>query len=361
MTIYQLHFLDKVPEYAAVNEAVNMTKNISQGAAKLVNGILRNYLRSKDNLGIVFFDYMDELCYKYSFERWMVKLLINQYGEKRIEQILEGLNKVPSVTARVNTVLSDYDSVWNKLKELNYDIEEGFICPEAIKIIKGKNIEDNELFRDGLITVQDESAMLVAPSMDLEEGLTVLDLCSAPGGKATHIGEIMNNKGVVKAYDIHEGKLQLIEENYKRLKLTNIECDVQDASQVSDTLVESADRVLIDVPCSGLGIVRKKPEIKWNKSVKELREIQEIQRRIITNAASYVKVGGVLLYSTCTLNRDENENVVDWFVKNKENYELEKLSFGEADNLIYNDNGTVTILPNESMDGFFIAKIRRLR
>ncbi|MDF2675233.1 MAG: rRNA ((967)-C(5))-methyltransferase, partial [Clostridiales bacterium] len=230
----------------------------------------------------------------------------------------------------------------------------------AIRIIRGKSIEQNPLFREGLATVQDESAMLVAPSMDIIPNITVLDLCSAPGGKTTHISELMNNTGNIQAYDIHKDKLSLIEQNSKRLGITNIKCGVLDAAIYNDDLKESAERVLIDVPCSGIGIIRKKPEIKWTKNLKQLKEIIKIQRDIMSSGAKYVKIGGVLLYSTCTLNKKENENNVKWFLSNFPNYSIQELFYGELDNIIYDKYG-VTILPNEYMDGFFIAKFKRIR
>jgi 16S rRNA (cytosine967-C5)-methyltransferase len=361
VSIYQMRYLDKVPDYAIVNEAVNLSKKISIGASKLVNGVLRNYIRNKDTLEFASKDYLDEMAIKYSFDKWMIKLFANQYGREITEKILKGLNEVPDITVRVNNINTSFEEAWNRLKELGYDIDEGEVAPEAIKIKKGKNIENNLLFKSGMITVQDESAMLIAPAMDVEENMVVLDLCSAPGGKATHLGELMNNTGTVRAFDIHENKLGLIKDNADRLGLKNIRCEVADASVFNEALKDSGDRVLIDVPCSGLGIIRKKPEIKWNKNAKELKNIASIQRNIICNASKYVKLNGILFYSTCTLNKEENEEVVKWFLENNKNYSLEKLYFGELENIIYHDDGMVTILPNEKMDGFFMAKIRRLK
>ncbi|MCM0648727.1 16S rRNA (cytosine(967)-C(5))-methyltransferase RsmB [Clostridium swellfunianum] len=359
--LYQILFLDKVPEFAAVNEAVDIAKKYkSIQASKFVNAVLRNYLRNKSK---VFYDEnnkIEAICFKYSYEPWMVKFFVEQYGEEKGELILNGLNSTPGVTVRVNNLKTNFDEAIRKLKDMEYDVKDGVVCPEAIRILKGKSIEKNPLFMEGLITVQDESAMLVAPSMDVIPNIKVLDLCSAPGGKTTHISELMNNTGKVQAYDIHKDKLPLIEQNSKRLGITNIQCDVLDASAYNEALRDSAERVLIDVPCSGLGIIRKKPEIKWTKDLKQLKEIIKIQRNIMGNAAKYVKIGGVLLYSTCTLNKKENEDNVRWFVSNFPNYSIEKLYYGELDNILYDEYG-VTILPNEYMDGFFIVKFRRIR
>ena len=359
--IYQILFLDKIPEFAAVNEAVDMAKkHKSVSTSKLVNGVLRNYLRNKSKIYYNENDRIESLCFKYSYEPWLVKLFIEQYGEDKAEQILIGLNSIPAVTIRVNSLKISVDEAFERLKTMEYDVEEGLVCPEAIRIIRGRSIEQNPLFREGLATVQDESAMLVAPSMDIITNITVLDICSAPGGKTTHISELMNNTGKIHAYDIHKDKLSLIEQNSKRLGITNIKCGVLDAAVYNGELKDTAERVLIDVPCSGLGIIRKKPEIKWTKNLKQLKKIIKIQRDIMSSAAKYVKIGGVLLYSTCTLNKKENENNVKWFLSNFTNYNIEESFYGELDNIIYDKYG-VTILPNEYMDGFFIAKFKRIR
>jgi 16S rRNA (cytosine967-C5)-methyltransferase len=360
ISVYQIKYLDKIPPYAAVNEAVNLSKSVSISSSKFVNGVLRNYLRNKD-ITIKNDDDIKNLALMYSFEEWMVKLFINQYGIETTKAILEGLNETPYNTVRVNTYKIKYEEAFDKLVQLGYNVTDGYICPEAIKIVKGRNIENNEVFKAGFITVQDESAMLVAGLMELDENMTVLDLCSAPGGKTTHIAELMNNTGIVKAFDIHSGKLKLIEDNAKRLGLENIKLSTMDAGGYNKDLRESAHRVLIDVPCSGLGIIRKKPEIKWNKSIRELTEIVNIQRKIITAASQYVKIGGILIYSTCTLNKKENEEVINWFLKNNNNYAIEKIFVGESENLLYHKEGMLTILPNENMDGFFITKLKRLK
>lgn len=360
MTVYQIKYLDKIPDFAAVDEAVNIAKKYrSIGSSKLANGVLRNYIRNKDEKPKDLEDTINRLCYEYSFEPWMVKLLMEQYGENDAIRILNGLNKIPNVTIRVNNLKIKFDEAFQKLCELGYNIEKGYVCAEAIRIEKGKNIENNPLFREGFVTVQDESAMLVAPSLDLKEDMLVLDMCSAPGGKTTHISELMDNTGAVKAFDIYNHKLKLVEDNAQRLGIKNISCEILDATIYKETLRNTADRILIDVPCSGLGIIRKKPEIKWSKSSKDLSNLIDIQRKIITNAVKYIRPGGLILYSTCTLNKKENEENIEWMIKQFPQFSVEPLYYGKLDNFIYHDKGYVTILPNEYMDGFFIAKLKR--
>ena len=359
IAIYQMQYLDKVPSYAACNEAVEIAKTVSEKDSKLVNGILRNYVKKDGTMEISFRNKIDEVAYELSFEPWMIKLLINQYNEKEAIKILHGLNETPKVTVRVNNLKADYEDVFNRLEEKGYCVEEGFICPEAISIKGGRGIDSNEEFIDGNITVQDESAMLVAPLLELEKGQKVLDLCSAPGGKTTHIAELLENTGEVLAFDIHPKKLDLIKENCDRLGLTNVQLAEMDATVLNTELISIADRVLIDVPCSGLGIIRKKPEIKWTKKRSELKEIVFVQRDIMDNAWQYLKKDGIMVYATCTLNKEENEENVDWFLSKYKDATIEKVFIGNGDNLKYSNIGTLTILPNEHMDGFFVAKFRK--
>ena len=358
-TVYQILFLSKVPDYAAVNEAVNLAKTVSKSSSGFINGVLRNILRNKDKNYLSCLNGKKLLAVKYSFPNWMIELFIEQYGMEKAKSILKNLNETPNITVRVNTLKCSYDDILEKLEENGYDVEDGTICPEAIKINKGSSIEHNDLFKGGYITVQDESAMLTAQLLDLAENMNVIDLCSAPGGKATHIGELMNNTGKITACDIYEHKIKLINDNCSRLGITDVEAVVNDAAVINNNFINSADRVLVDVPCSGLGIIRKKPEIKWNKTKKSLNELCTIQRDIMENAWRYLKNDGIMVYSTCTINKDENEKNIDWFLECHKDAEIEKIFIGQLDNIIYNDNNTVTILPNKDMDGFFLAKLRK--
>lgn len=359
ISIYQIRYLDKVPSYAVVNEGVSLSKDISMKASKFVNGVLRSYLRDPDK-PIDTKGHVEKLCFQYSFPKWIVNLIIKQYGMEKTEKILEGLNNTPMVTVRVNSLKTSYDEVFELLEKEGYDIEEGYLCPEAIIINKGSSIEKNSLFKEGYFTVQDESAMAVSPLLDPKENDVILDMCSAPGGKATHLGEILDNRGKVYAFDIYPHKLKLIEENTKRLGLENISWEISDATKLEGKYINMANGVLLDVPCSGLGIIRKKPEIKWSKSLTKIENLIETQRNILSNGAHYVKAGGTLLYSTCTINKQENEDNINWFLKKHKDFVLEKIFLGNSPNIIYHKEGFITVLPNKYMDGFFIAKLKKL-
>ena len=356
VSVYQMKFLDKVPSYAACNEAVEMAKEVSEQDGKLVNGILRNFVSKEGNYDIQFRNKIDQIAYDLSFEPWMIRMFIKQYGEKETLEILKGLNNVPSVTVRVNDLKANYEETFETLENNGYEVDEGSICPEAITIIGGKGVDKNELFAEGKITVQDESAMLVAPLLDIEEGQTVIDICAAPGGKTTHIAELLNNTGKVLAFDLHENKLDLVKENCNRLGITNVELCQMDATKINSKYINIANRILVDVPCSGLGIIRKKPEIKWNKKRKDLKELVPIQREIMNNAWEYLKIGGVMVYSTCTLNKEENEENVKWFLENHKDAEIVTFFVGKGRNLKYDREGSLTIFPDSEMDGFFVTK-----
>ena len=357
--IYQIKYLDRIPSYAVVNESVNLAKIRAKSLSSFVNGVLRNYLRNLDK------DYkkgltdMESLEYYFSFNSWMIKLLLKQYGKENGIKILKGLNETPYITVRTNILKTTREELLNFLLVEGYDVEKGYISDSAIMIKKGSSIEKNSLYTKGMFTVQDESAMLVSECLNLRYNDTVLDICSAPGTKGTHVSEILNNTGKVLAFDIHTHKLKLIEDNAKRLGIFNIEVKLGDASKFNRQYLNSADKILLDVPCSGLGIIRKKPEIKWTKTLKDLKDIEKTQRVILENAWRYLKRGGEMIYSTCTLNKDENEEIINWFLRKHEDCEVEKINLCKKDNILYNTNGTVTILPHKYRDGFFIARLRK--
>lgn len=359
ISVYQLKYLDRIPDFAVLNEAVNISKKVSLKHSKLVNAVLRSYLR--DNSSIEFKDSILNLSYKYSFLPWMTKLFIKQQGKENARLIMEGLNKTPGINVRVNRLKTTFQEACGKLLDNGYNIKEGIVSPYSINIINGKSIESNPLFKDGYITVQDESAMLPAEILDLNKGMTVIDMCSAPGGKTTEIAEIMENSGKVYAFDLYQHKLKLINKNLNRLGIKNTETDNWDATLINDNFINKADRILLDVPCSGLGIIRKKPEIKWNKSPDEFKSLVNVQRKILSCGSKYLKPGGILVYSTCTLNKNENEDNINWFLEKNDNYTAVKIEVPPSSNFHLSKEGFLTIFPDEYMDGFFMAKLKKIK
>ena len=357
ISIYQMKYLDRIPSYAVINEAVNLTKKYSKTASGFVNGVLRGYLRKADQ-ELIFKNELEEDSFSYAFPLWMVKLFKEQYGEN-YRKIMEGLNERPSITYRVNQLKMQREEALERLESLGYHAEKTKISPYGIEVRGGRSVLDNPLFKEGALTVQDESSMLVAGLVVEETAKSYMDLCSAPGGKATGIAELTLDQVPVIAFDIYESKLKQIRENKNRLGIKSIKPLLHDAKVLIPEYKGTAN-VLLDAPCSGLGIIRKKPEIKYTKGQKELNSLVTLQRELLLVAKEYVSEGGVFVYSTCTLNKKENEENARWFLNENKDFEVYPVKLGQEENLIYTEEGFVTILPGNTMDGFFIARFRKI-
>lgn len=358
--IYQIVFLS-TEDYASVNETVNLVKKYDKKSSGFVNAVLRNLIRNKEEVTKV--SKKDKINYystKYSYSPWVIKKFIKEFGEEFTEELLEENLEKPSLYIRINTLKTTKEELKQKLQNSGvecFDVK-GFDC--ALKVNNLKNIENNEFFKQGLFTVQDISSMLVGIITNPKQNSKVLDVCSAPGGKTTHIATLMNNTGQVVSRDIFDHKLKLIKESVNRLGLKNVLVEKYDASVLDEKSIEKFDYVLCDVPCSGFGIVKRKPEIKYKKE-QDLKEISILQKTILENASKYVKVGGNLIYSTCTIFDDENTDVVFEFLKNNKNFELEKINEVNVD-VENQEKGYLKIYPNVHMiDGFFIAKLKKIR
>lgn len=359
--IYQILFLDSIKDHAAVNESVNLIKKYDKKSSGFVNAILRNVLRQKDSImEIKDKEIKDELSIKYSYNPWIVEKWIKDFGQEFTEDLLDANAEKPNLYIRTNTLKISRDELIGKLAK------EGIKCTkvngidEAIMVQNLKNIEGNELFKLGYFTIQDISSMLVGKIANPEKGSKVLDICSAPGGKTTHVATIMENTGQVIARDVFDHKLKLIKSTVNRLGLTNVSIENRDALKLDDNSIDKFDYVLADVPCSGLGIIRRKPEIKF-KEASELSGLPDIQSKILNNASKYVKENGTLIYSTCTIHDEENIDVVEQFLKENKNFELVPIENINID-LDNQEKGYIKIYPNiHGMDGFFIAKLKRIR
>ena len=346
MGIYQLGYMDSVPEYAAVNESVVLAKKYCRSKSGLVNGVLREYLSRKLQLKLPDRS-EDEVAYlsvKYSYAPWIVELWLDHYSTDFVEELMKAGNVTPPMTVRLNWLKVMKPDLIKKLEAKHFQVEEGRICQNALNI-KGSRLLDTELYKLGMFTPQDESSLLVAEKLDPKHGETVMDVCAAPGGKTTAIAERMNNTGRIIASDIYRRKLDLIDKEARRLGITNIETRSWDATRVDSSMIQKADRVLVDAPCSGLGVVRRKPEIKYKELTEEMELLPKKQLAILSASSGYVKPGGRLVYSTCTVNPRENERVVEAFLK--KNPAFSKI---ERTLLLPNVNGT---------DGFFICVMER--
>ena len=334
MGIYQLLFLDKVPQSAAVNESVKLAKKYcKKGSDRFVNAILRAFC--KDGCK---FDIPDALDVKYSFSPEMTEIFCEQFGAEFSEQLMSALNEAPDFLIRPNILKTDAVTLSQMLTENGIN---NAVTDYGMIKADGFDVSSSPLYRDGLFSVQDRGAYTASVVLDPKKGETVIDMCAAPGGKTTHIAELMSDSGKVLAFDIHEHKISLIQNTAKRLGIESVAAKVGDATILQENLVSTADKVLCDVPCSGWGIIRRKPDIKFSHT--DLEELYEIQRKIIRNGAQYVKKGGSLVYSTCTVNKNENEKVISDFLKDNNDFEkvYEKTYYPHID----------------GCDGFFICRL----
>ena len=349
--LYQLLYMDSVPDHTAVDESVKLVSTKRNPALPgFVNGLLRGFVRDGKPLpkGKT---KAEELMYEYSCPLWLVEKWISAYGEQTALQMLKASVGRPPVTARVNTLRTTPEALCEMLSREGVACE-GLDLPTGCIKILGGSAEKTQAYRQGLFHVQDISSQLCAAALDARVGMTVLDICSAPGGKAFTIAEHMENKGRLLAFDLHENRVRLIRSGAERLGLDIITASPNDAKKYKEDMPQ-ADRVLCDVPCSGLGVIRRKPEIKF-KSNDEFERLPEIQLSILSTSSRYVKKGGVLVYSTCTLSRAENDEVIDRFLS--ENNEFSPDPIGG----VFGESYKASITPKRfDSDGFFIARLKR--
>jgi 16S rRNA (cytosine967-C5)-methyltransferase len=360
LSLYQMVFLDKIPDRAVIHEAVEIAKRKGhRGIAGLVNGVLRSVQRE----GVPSLDQISDPIERISIETshpiWLVKRWVEQFGLERTKQMCEENLIAPVQTVRTNTVQLSREQLLDQLTNDGWNVKPSPIVPEGIRSLRG-NLAHSQAFNEGLLTVQDESSMLVAHALKLTPGMKVLDCCAAPGGKTTHIAEMMDNEGEVWALDLHEHKVKLIEEQRNRLKLTIIHTKCIDSRKAGDYFAnETFDRVLVDAPCSGLGVLRRKPDIKYSKNEEDVQALKSVQQSILHAVAPLVKQGGILVYSTCTVDRDENDRVIEQFLQQHPEFMPEPLSLPEPVQPLVNGH-QVQVFPQDfGSDGFYIACLRK--
>lgn len=363
--LYQILYMDKVPVHSACSESVNLAKRYGHNASgKYVNGVLRNVARNINNITYPKKekDLIAYLSVEYSHPEWMVEEWVLRYGDDFAQKLLESNNKIPCFSIRVNTLKTTKSDLIKILENEGVRVQEALYEEEALIIEKFSSIAKLQAFKNGLFQVQDESSMLVSRILDPKLGDVVVDMCAAPGGKSTHIAQLMQNKGVVISRDVHEHKIKLIDELAKRLEIDIIKSELYDACKLDNSLIGKADRVLVDAPCTGLGVIRRKPDIKWARNLNDIEDIVKIQKAILNNAAKYVKSGGFLVYSTCTIEPRENEMVVEEFIKENKEYEKVDITPLLPDKLKKPSaiDGKLQLYPNvDGVDGFFICKMRK--
>lgn len=355
MGIYQLFFTDRIPEYSILNESVRLAKIFgNKGSSGFVNAILRSIVRDKEELNKSEFflqdlkkeDLKKYLSVKYSHDEEYVSKLLTEYGEEFTTSLLQANNEEPPFTIRVNTNKVSKEELLKSLEKEGYIVKETKISKFGLIIENPVNIFNTKSFKEGQFYVQDEGSILVAELAD-KEYKNILDLCGSPGGKSFNFSFLYPNSKI-STCDISDKKVLKINENIKRLGITNIRTFRNDATVLNDSLVGKFDLVLLDAPCSGLGLYRRKPEIKYNRGYKEVLELSKIQKSMIEIAAKYVKSGGMLVYSTCTITNEENEEVIEEFLKSKDNFKI----------LETKGKNTLKLYPNtDGTDGFSITRL----
>ena len=361
--VYQIVYMDGVTDSAACNEAVKLAQKKGFYSLKgFVNAVLRNLIRTKDNLPMPPVT-MEKtfLSVKYSIPEWLVEKWINVYGEEITERILKDFLRERPTTVRVKTFCSDVELTLNMLREDGVTVEKAPYVDTAYNISGFDYIPGLKAFREGRIQVQDVSSMLVAVCAAPKRGDAVLDICAAPGGKSLHIADLLQGTGNVQARDLTEYKIGLIQKNIDRCGVVNVEAVRQDATIFDRKSAEQFDIVLADVPCSGLGVIGKKTDIKYRMDPEKIRDLVQLQRQILHNAAAYVKPGGVLLYSTCTICEEENQENVKWLTQHYP-FHAESLDPYLPPQLRSDLTqwGMLQLLPGiHKTDGFFLARLKK--
>ncbi|CCQ96058.1 Ribosomal RNA small subunit methyltransferase B [[Clostridium] ultunense Esp] len=364
MGVYQIAFMEKIPDRAAVNEAVILSKKYGyKGASGFVNGVLRNFSRNKESLMMV--EEKNPITYlsiMYSHPKWMVERWVDEYGYEFTEKLCRENNNKPRLNIRVNRLKTSREQLMDSLSDYGYMVYKTKYAKDGIIVDNPIRITEVKEFKLGHFTIQDESSMLVSQIANPKEDSLVLDLCSAPGGKSTHMGELMGNKGRIISRDIYDHKLDLVRENFGRLGIDIIEIEIFNALDLDKSMVGKVDYCILDAPCSGLGIIRRKPDIKWNRKEEDIRGLKEIQINILNIAKHYVRPGGTIIYSTCTIGREENVDVVNEFLKDNKEFRLSGFedSVDSIENIDTVKDGYVQLFPHiHGTDGFFIARIQK--
>ncbi len=354
MGLYQLLYMNSIPDHAAISTTMELAKQYGNaGSIGFINFLLREAQRKlKDESGeykLITPDRERDICgylsITYSIPRFLCKAWVKEYGEARAESIMKAFNTPAPTVLRVNTLKTDRESLIAEIEAAGIKAVPSEKTQDGVILPEGGSVTSLNAIQEGRCFVQDDASRLCVAALDPREGETVFDLCACPGGKSFASAIAMKNKGVVRSFDLHENKLSLITDGAKRLGINIIEAKAQDSTEPISELYESADRVLCDVPCSGFGTVAKKPDLR-NKPADSVRDLPSLQLKILENGARYVKKGGVLVYSTCTVMRAENEGNVECFLALHPEFTLEK---------------SQTLLPDEGTDGFFFARMRKAK
>jgi 16S rRNA (cytosine967-C5)-methyltransferase len=361
VALYQILFLDKVPEYAAVNEAVEFVKKLQgQRVADITNAVLRNIIKSKNSIRYPSpdDDLIGYLAAYYSHPSWLIKRWLTRYGREDTERLMNANNERPLLTLRANKLKINELEFQSLLQSVNLKYVRGNYLNDFFKLQNLTNIANWQYFLDGYFSIQDESTGLSVRLLDPKPEMRVLDMCAAPGGKTSYIADIMNNTGEIVALDKFEVRIDTLRKMLERMQITCVKPEAADALEYqTDTLF---DRVIADVPCSGLGTLSKKPDIKWKKELLDVRKVSDLQYRLLEKASSLVKPGGVVVYSTCTLEPEENFDVVKRFLSAHPEFRPDSPDPFVNRDLITKDNCVQSLPHKHKMDGAFAARLLKI-
>lgn len=358
---YQLMYLDKIPPYAVLNEAVEIAKTkYNQKTANLVNAILRNFLRQQKKLEYVEMqlEYVKRLCVMYSHPDWLVQRWIEQWGVDETIQLCQSNNSRPNITVRLNYLQADTETFFKTLEENNIAHRPHPDFPEFIWIDNFGEFRKLDFLKKGWVSVQDVSTGIPVRLLNPQPGEMVLDMCAAPGGKSGFIVEMMNNQGLLLALDRHHNRAGQLQDNLRRLGARMAYVAAADATQIPSA--KKFDRVLLDAPCSGFGVLSKRVDLKWKRSAHDIENMQRLQLQLLDAAAEVVRVDGIIVYSTCTIETDENEGVVELFLQNHPEFILDNLTDELPEVYLWHKNFVRTFPHKHKIDGSFAARLRKI-
>jgi len=371
MGAYQILYLEKIPAYAIVNESVELVKDSSYSTySGMVNAILRNI--SRKSVLVSWPDIESEpvryISVFYSYPEWLVERWMKRFGLEICLAICQAGNEKPDFALRINSLRISQEQFQRKLSELKIPFQKSLYLPQcAITIKDHYNIVNMPFFQDGLFSIQDESSMLASEFLMPGAGETVFDMCSGPGGKTTHMAQIMGNKGKIVSFENNRRRLEMVMAESRRLGIKIVSPVLADSRRLNNEYLEKADKILLDAPCSGSGVIRKKPDLKWKKWNKEhLRKLNQIQKELLDTAARYLRWGGELLYATCSMEREENDGIILNFIKEYSHFTIQDSSqFVEKNGIVkYKTEieGAIQLIPGYSganIDGFYMVKLKK--
>lgn len=350
MSIYQILFLDKVPKSAAVNEGVNLAKRYGHTASRnYVNAILRKVDKKDYEEFWEIKDDVERISKTNSIPTWIVEELLKQNTYEEVEKICKVSNLKPKLYIRVNKLKNDKQTLIKELEKEEIKVRKENELEDFLVVKGAKKIEELKTYKEGRFSIQDELAGYIPIVLGPKPNEKILDACSSPGGKTTYIAQLMQNTGEIEAWDLHEHRIKLVEKEVKRLGITNINTKVKNAMIYEKEYLESFDKILLDVPCLGIGVLKRKPDIKWQRKREDICKITKIQKAILENCSKYLKHGGILVYSTCSIFEEENEDIIYKFLEKNSEFEIQNIQ----------EQQFLKIYQNEKTDGFFICKMKR--